>query len=75
MEINKSGEGAFGTDNIEELREKYSRQDIRFIKAYEFVTRKTSLPEEVKEIMMVFEGTPIQGLFYDTVIFNMPDAK
>lgn len=75
MEINKSGEGAFGTDNIEELREKYSRQDIRFITAYEFVTRKTSLPEEVKEIMMVFEGTPIQGLFYDTVIFNMPDAK
>lgn len=75
MDISRIVQSPFGSDNIDELREKYSRQSIRFIKACEFVMRKASLPEEVKEIMMTFEGSPIQGLFYNTVIFNMPDTS
>ena len=74
MEIDKVVQIKFGSSDIENLKKKYSRQSDRFKKAREFVLRKTTLPEEVKEIMMIFEGSPIQGLFYNTVIFNMADT-
>ena len=57
------------------MKQCYPRTSQKFIQCLKFISTSAPLSQDMQQFMIVVNAPMIQSVFYDTVIYNMPDTS